>query len=457
MGKTGKIFGIVVAVLIIALILALSVGAIVGFKATSWDGVSLKSHAAGALYDYTYYKPFVKSRKAMILIPGLMASTFYHPETNEPMWGYGGIANIAATLLGKKTEEEQDEYFDFTVSTITADENNVPLFRERVGTMLDPDKYASFGGMKYIYDIVEPLYGDAYDVVVWQYDWRQHNAGSAAELEKFINYNGWNEVMFFTHSMGGVVTSNYLARSAENREKTKLFVPFGCPFFGSMDAITNLFSETNPSGMMNDIFAGINQMFKKNFALTDAARTLASVYELLPMPAYDDAWYYDSSDANYCGAESAIYYKGKSLSAEQAYETICDYEWVKRADGSLMPVLGNLEAYRSSLFVDDGKGGRVFVTELVPTEYIVGIGKSTNVSVVIDENGRILSKIKSRLGDGTVPAYSASAGRPLDDPHVHLVEGIDHGPLANDLYPDTKDKTGLKYLEGILAGYITDK
>lgn len=457
MSKSSKIFGIVAIVLIIVVCVGISASTVIGFKdVTTWDGVSLKSHTEGAIYDYTYYKSKVTSKKAMILIPGLMASSFYNPETEKEMWGYAGFGNILSDLAFKKTPEEKDEFFDFVVSTISADENNVPFFRQRVANMNDREKFASFDGMKYIYEIIQPLYGDRYDIVVWQYDWRQHNAGSAAELQKFIDYNGWEELMFFTHSMGGVVTANYLALSESNREKTKLFMPFGCPFFGSMDAITNLFTEANPSGLMNMLFQAINNMFNKNFALSDAARTLASVYELLPMAANDKAWYYDESSSHYSGVASTVQLNGKYLTADELTDFIKSFDWTKRKDGSFTPVVNNLNAYRDNLWVDNGKGEKVFVTELVPTEYIVGVDVSTTVSVTLNDNGQILSKVKSMLGDGTVPAYSASAGNSLDDPNVHLVHGIEHGPLANDTAPDTWDKTGLQYLAGILEKYIKD-
>lgn len=420
-----------------------------------WDGKSLQSHAKGAVYDYTYYKENVRHDKAMILIPGLMASSFYSAETDEPMWSVEGFAHLVTTMLQQPTQEDKSDYFDFVINSLKCDENNIPLMKERIATMQDGEQYATFDGMKYIYDMVYPVYGDRYDVVVWQYDWRQHNMGSAEELEKFIDYNGWDEVMFFTHSMGGVVTANYLARSAENRNKTKLFMPFGCPFFGSMDAINNLFEEDNPSGMMNTLFSAVSTYAQRDFALVDVARTMASIYELLNSPAFDSAWYFDEDSPYYIGASGSIYSDGKYLDNAEIYDLICAFDWAKRTDGTLTPAVNNLPDYWSNLYVDDGNGNKIFVSDAVPTEYIVGIDVETTISVEINAEGKIIGKITSSYGDGTVPAYSASAGHSLDDSNVHLVYGVNHGPLANDNFQASAEESGLQYLMGILARYIS--
>lgn len=455
MNTKTKILTAVIAVFSIAIVtISCVVYALYGSAEEPWDGVSLQSHEKGAVYDYKYYKSQVKHDKAMILIPGLMASSFYNAETEEPMWSVSGFAHLATTMIQKKTTEERSEYFDFIVNSLKCDENNVPLLKERIATMNDGEKYATFGGMKYIYDMVYPVYGDRYDVVVWQYDWRQHNMGSAEELEKFINYNGWKEVMFFTHSMGGIVTANYLSRSVENREKTKLFMPFGCPFFGSMDAINNLFETEDASGFIADLFKAVGSYANRDFSLTDVARTLASIYELLNSPAFDSAWYFDGDSPYYIGVNGSIGNGEKYLNNAEIYELVCSFDWAKRADGSLMPAVNNLPVYWENLYVDDGNGGKIFVADAVPTEFIVGIDVETTIAVEINEEGKIVNKIKSSYGDGTVPAYSASAGHPLDDPKVHLVYGVEHGPLANDNFQATAEKSGLRYLLGILERYI---
>lgn len=418
--------------------------------------LGLKDHSKGALYEINYYE--AKSDKAMLLIPGLMASTLYDLETDKPVWGYDGILGMVTDLIkiqsSNATTAEKEKFAQALIDRLACDENNVPVVRERVGTMEDPDAYGSFQGMKYIYDILTPLYGKQYDIIVWQYDWRQSNTGSALELEKFINYHGYKEVMFFTHSMGGVVVSNYLARSEANRTKTKLFMPFGCPLLGSMDAVNNLF-ESDGSGMIASALTMVKDMFNTEFSINMLARSMASVYELLPFPAYDTTRYFNAQSADYVGRQAGVYFESKPVKNEELITVMSSYAWAKRANGSLKPAVENLGNYFDSLYIDvDGQ--KVFVTDLVPTEYIVGVGLNTLVSAGVDKEGKIVGKVYSTLGDGTVPAYSATAGHPLDAENVHLVYGIAHGPLANgrDVEGHTPETTGLKYVPGIMAKYI---
>lgn len=442
-----------VIILLIAVFALLSYSCYTG----SNDYLGLANHSNGAVYDTECYE--ATSDKAMILIPGLMASTLYDTADGSPLWGYSRFGNLITQVvkMGNATLAEKETFATSVVNSLSCDENNVPLVKERVGTMSDSDAYGSFNGMKYIYNILEPLYGEQYDIVVWQYDWRQSNTGSALELERFINYNGYDEVMFFTHSMGGVVVSNYLARREENREKTKLFVPFGCPLLGSMDAVNNLYENQDQSGFMVTILNLIKEKFNVDVSLNTIARNLASVYELLPSPAYDEVAYYDANSSAYVGTATPMYYEGESVTCEEMLSYMYTYSWAKKSNGEYKPVVAELESYFDSLYVEVD-GVRTFVTDTVPTEYIVGVDVNTLVGAYVNSDGVLVDTVYSMLGDGTVPAYSATAGHALTDSNVHLVYGITHGPLANgegDLEGSDPEKTGLQYLKGIMAKYIS--
>lgn len=320
--------------------------------------------------------------------------------------------------------------------------------------------------------------------------------GSAEQLELFINKMGYEKVMFFTHSMGGVVVANYLSRSLENREKVELFMPFGGPFLGSMDAITNLFPKEktgefvfdydNLTGnslitVIMDISTGksnigvfdfalglINNILESDFELTDLARTIPSVYQLLALPSYNQTLYFDSTDSySYVNSDGAVSIEGKALTSDEFLTYLKGYDWTKKKNGEFMPVIDNLEAYRNNLYFSienvpdtlkdraysaDGKS--VFVTELVPTEYVVGCSLDTVVACNLSENGSIKKLYYSEEGDGTVPAYSASAGRPLSSDHVYIVNGIPHGPLLDNKNGYTVSTTGLKYVLKVLENYI---
>lgn len=418
--------------------------------------LGLADHSKGAIYEINYYKP--ASKKAILLIPGLMASTLYDLETGDALWGYSRFMKLAVDLIsaGNKSVEEKQALVKNAIDTFSCAENHIPLVKEKVGTMLDSDGYGSFGGMKYLNDMLKPLYGKQYDIITWQYDWRQSNTGSALELEKFVNYHGYEEVIFFTHSMGGVVVANYLARNEKNRLKTKLFVPFGCPFFGSMDAIGNLYeSAIQSSGIMADAMSILSNSFETELSITDLARNFASVYELLPFNSFYNAGYFQEASPDFTGKTSPIYFENEPSDYENSISNMKKFDWTKMTNGKFKPALEKLEKYTDNLYIDFN-GIKTFISDTVNTEYIVGVDLPTAVCAFIGKDGMLYETIKSDSGDGTVPSYSASAGNPLDAPNVHLVHGIAHGPLANgdDFEGNTSEKTGLKYVLGIMAKYV---
>ena len=376
------------------------------------------------------------------------------------------------------------------------DDEGVPNTTVRVANMSSENPADAFGGMSYLYEDLYSKYRNQYDIVVWQYDWRQSNVESARHLEDFIEKCGWSKVQFYTHSMGGIVVSNYL-KEASNRDKVELFMPFGAPLLGSMDAVTNLFSE-DALAFVKDLFKGMGI----NFNLAEVARLIPSVYELLPTKEFF---------ALYSEGDSPIFINGAPATYQQFMQNLLSQTWVKGSDGEIKDFIKNLESYQDAFFVnatydkakdiwvEDSKSEqKVHVSQLVPTEYVIGVGKFTvNRSHLIGDdnitedyadqdkteinaagsifsnyigveggqgNGRVSiidyeTGIFRGLGDGTVPAYSASCGQSLDSANCHLVYGVKHGPLLNDSIDSVNGYcpaylTGLAYIDEVLPDYV---
>lgn len=464
----------------------------------------------GAVYEENFTPT---KDKAMILIPGLMASALFNAETDEAIWSPKGFLNLVGefddnlSALDAKYEgntynnsdydkEKQRLLQDLLIKYMGCDDEGVPNTTVRVANMSSENPADAFGGMSYLYEDLYSKYRNQYDIVVWQYDWRQSNVESARHLEDFIEKCGWSKVQFYTHSMGGIVVSNYL-KEASNRDKVELFMPFGAPLLGSMDAVTNLFSE-DALAFVKDLFKGMGI----NFNLAEVARLIPSVYELLPTKEFF---------ALYGEGDSPIFINGAPATYQQFMQNLLSQTWVKGSDGEIKDFIKNLESYQDAFFVnatydkakdiwvEDSKSEqKVHVSQLVPTEYVIGVGKFTvNRSHLIGDdnitedyadqdkteinaagsifsnyigveggqgNGRVSiidyeTGIFRGLGDGTVPAYSASCGQSLDSANCHLVYGVKHGPLLNDSIDSVNGYcpaylTGLAYIDEVLPDYV---
>lgn len=383
--------------------------------------------------------------KAIIIIPGLMASSLYTTDetgAEKDIWGYHAINGTYMSILkdnGGLTAAARDALVGAMRTWLMCDRDSVPVTKVRVGNMNDgaypdySDNWAdAWHGMYYIYNYLYCNgYAEEYDLVVWQYDWRQYLPGAAKELAAFIDLCGYDDVMFFTHSMGGLVVSNYLAMGQSYRDKVEMFVPFGAPFLGSMDTITNLFgSSTSESGNLLDMLVGnVMSAAMGLIDLQSLARNMASVIEMIPCDRYNQ------TDAVADGS-SAVLLDGRPLTVAELVDYVSGQDWSKDSSGHTRMAFADLENYHNTLFVD-GK----HVSQLVPTEYVCGTGVDTVVSANIDSATGMVTELIKGDGDGTVPYYSAVAGTLRQGQtacNVHTEPGISHGPLAND---PSMDKT----------------
>lgn len=447
------------------------------------QAVPLANHATGAVYAEREGAWQPSKKKAILFVPGLMASSLFEQNedgTETNVWGFKAIGDLyIPTLLQSK---DPNVLMDKMRGWVSCDADCVPLTKMRVANMNDhaerkeadfvPDwcrdgvwtdawngmssNYTFLRGYRYNNTSIPVKsgkdYADEYDMVVWQYDWRQHLEGTGEQLRAFIDGCGYEKVMFFTHSMGGLAVANYLALGEECRNKVELFVPFGAPFLGSMDTATNLcgvaegvdekqedMNMLELLGAMVDDFIGVCM---KQFGLEDIARNLASVYQMLPNNQFNQNNAFGEN-------EGAVVVDGKVLTTEELIAFFGTFDWAKDSTGMVKAVLGNLQAYQNKFYVD-GK----HISTLVPTEYVLGAGVETLVGVTLNkESGQIIRKQMGN-GDGTVPFFSATAGTMTDQEsayNVHVEMGISHGPIANNY---ALDNTASKDYEAIMQAIM---
>jgi len=56
-------------------------------------------------------------------------------------------------------------------------------------------------------------------------------------LQKHINDRGYTDVIFVTHSTGGLLASAYIAKSDENKRKVDLALIIAAPLYGTYSSL----------------------------------------------------------------------------------------------------------------------------------------------------------------------------------------------------------------------------
>ncbi len=290
------------------------------------------------------------------------------------------------------------------------DNGGSSLYKIRAKQVSESDEeVGALGSGTAMYKALLAKYGDSRDVVFYGYDWRMSVSKTAAELETFIHLRGYEKVTFVCHSMGGIVTSCYLARSDENVQKTERVITVGTPYGGSPKALYTL--ET---GKFLDFSVANMRISALDYIFKTMAKNFASVYELLPYDNVIDAhgaYVYDASSYGYLDAAgTSSYIKNQSA-------------WL------------NSSMYTAALAIQNqlyASGDHIMNREDVDSYIIAGYNVSTITQLNL-EDGKLISAGKSLAGDGTVPLVSAvEANGELFHKPVYLVNGVDHSGLFAD-------------------------
>ncbi len=427
-------------------------------------------------------------KKAIIYVTALFAGGLYDKETNTAVWepfqteiDAWGVMNgtisfdevleifadevpaIVKLALKAISYSEGSLLWDLTLDPdgVGYNPNIVPangLPKDNNGKVMDIS-YGAFGLYKPFVDNISAKYGNEYDVMIYNQDWRMSPAKSAKELEDFINSSGYTEVILMSHSMGAPVVNNYLARSEANRNKVKLYMGFAPATLGSFDALAAL---ACPDVYVNNFLGGMDTSslpFDVNTVVDDFVsgylgdffRNNIGLMSLVPSWQLVDSDQYDEN-------HHAITIDGKPIeSKEELYDFYKSMRWAKyliprtqdeideSEDGALYSrVIANtaaghyadedgyrikdfaatLDSYFDNLFVN----GKI-ASESVNSYYFLGTGnQSTITSIELttqrDANGnpiyddygcvkytyKLVTGGEGNVGDGTVPYYSSIGG-----------------------------------------------
>ena len=342
-------------------------------------------------------------KKAIIIVPGIMGSQiFADGSITVPSSGFGDFSNTFADgtrLWDPSTSIGQLILVDEKILALECNSSGIEKYSTTVNSptinQYDLDGSFQYGATdiyRHLYNaLYESFYDDHYDIVFYEYDWRQDPYDTAVELADFITQKHYGDIIFVSHSMGGLVSSYYLSLGTSKRNLVDKHISIGTPYLGSVE-MPYMYVTGN-----------IRDAFYENWIVSNSVQAIAynlpSIYALFP---FEQNWnqymsYRSSPDTT----------------------TACqDYETTTEVLSRYMPnwndeMAEDVFSNRERLFRSNG----LHITTLVDSYYIIGTGEETTYSTsgLLDNlitptqfNGFTLSK--NNAGDGTVTEYSATIG-----------------------------------------------
>ena len=180
---------------------------------------------------------------SVILIPGITGSALIRPESNDQVWPprlLSASGDFAALQI--RTDGKSEEH-------INAGE---PL-------------------MDFYGPMVRSLEAAGHKVYPFGYDWRLDNAINAEKLATFLDATGAAQVAIVAHSMGGLISANYLHRFGQ--QKVAKLLTLGTPFLGTPGSLKTLERGDYGQGLVAYLVRPkFRQLFKNE----------VSWYQLLP-------------------------------------------------------------------------------------------------------------------------------------------------------------------------------
>lgn len=426
---------------------------------------------ATATVQYEREYKLTDGKKAIIIIPGLLAGGLWDVETQEPLWDpvksdevdllefMGVYDETHVNITVDSLAGEFLDLFDYVGDVLSDNENSI-MRRIMCDDKGDPAphvagvpmdypghlRYGAMNSYKWWAEGLRQLYGDEYEVVVFNYNWLTDTRYAVRDFAEFMRAGNYTQTILIGHSMGGIVANQYLAMGAQNRARVDKFIAVAVPFYGSYMATSTLenpyvFMDLINWALDSDMIKGNELLAKLDFtALKEKVTKLyddmiipflynmKSIYQLLP-----------SAELLSLQAEiegQGTFYNGERVAAEDLFHWYCTRPFTSDtplAEEAAMQTLStrdifaDWQTYRDGFYVDKPEG-KVFACDLVDTYYVAGTGTTTELGMTITAQSR--TAVSGSMGDGTVPLLSATRGLNADNDHVFLVDGETHIPMG---------------------------
>ena len=352
----------------------------------------------------------MKEKKAIIIIPGIMGSELYaHQAISIP----GGTNLANGTRLWDPSIPELTIAGD-KIRGLKCDANGTPLYSTGIkGATVNKtanQMQGQYGAQNVYQNLYEELYTQfypAYDIVLFEYDWRKSLDMLAGQLDFFINNSMYNKVVLIAHSMGGLVAAQYLVNE-DRREDVERYISVGAPYLGAVLPIGIYLDGRFLRGnsLKGDMIALVGNIAVQN-GVKEVFPNISTFYSLLP-PSQSFSAYLSYGN---CAAADNGYFPGIVKGQYTTYTDTMNYlsTGLSAWNATLMQQAQTVsnKAWINGQHVTTLLGSRAC--------FIVGTGDPTPVSIECftpSSSSRIMAYrfVETNGGDGTVPLWSATIG-----------------------------------------------
>ncbi len=360
-------------------------------------------------------------KKAIYVLPGYMGSKLYY-NGNE-LW-------MDSDALKSDIEKFFVVFGEDTKLKLNSDGSG-----SQVEADMEKDNYGTFDTYQSMMQKLEGEFSSEYDVIFFPYNWLGDLNDSVIELENHIAENEYDQVVFVTHSTGGLLASAYIAKD-NNKAKVLKNILIAPPLFGTYTALQPI--ET---GKVNDI----EDMLKNNNINDDSVLLFWNQYNII----YDWIKYVThNSPTTYQLLPSIEYLKLMPVMYEDYFEG-GNAILTKDAYYSLINKSGNINSnltngndrshkyFRDTSLKDDIVGVLQEVdTLLIGSSYgnlTPALARYTTTDYILWQTTECTDFTMKLDGDGTVLNVSAFATETADE---HILpyqdfKNVSHGGLVN--------------------------
>jgi uncharacterized protein YjdB/pimeloyl-ACP methyl ester carboxylesterase/Mg-chelatase subunit ChlD len=366
------------------------------------------------------------SKKAIYVLPGYLGSELYDgadgTDGGKRLWFPENILDLD-TIVGQSNL--QKFYQD-------GDSNGTGLHID-----YERDDYGTMDTYEALVKRLKKDFGDDYDVKFFPYNWLEDLNDSEIKLENDILKNGYSEVVFVTHSTGGLLASAYISKSNANKLKVSKAILIAAPLFGTYASILPLErGDSRKTGNLLTSDFWIDAITSNSW-IRGWAKNSPTTYQLLPGSEY--LQYLPLQD------------KGGWLDGERAITSVDDYYGVLNQSVNVNPKLTNGSNRSHEYFRETALRGDVVkqwsVASLLEVDTLLictTSGHSTTSVAVYNEpligtHRQLKDILYNKNGDGTVQGLSAKGEKKgSTTPLRTAFYGYDHGELAKN--PNVLDR-----------------